>query len=169
MLYIDKKFLRSRFLFVFEVLSAPFWNIRSFFLACGNIRNFLRVGVFHFLTSEIYFLKYKKNIRVESSFSGNMWKFRYAMVLNIPFQKYKTSFVMLGFWIFLSRNIRKFRFWKYKKDCLLRKYQKVPFSEVWEVFQALFYEKQEIFSESFFFRKDFEGLTGKCRVPFPEI
>ena len=43
----------------------------------------------------------------------------YGRVLNIPFLKYKKSFAMLGFLIYLSRNIRKFRYarvMKYKKN-----------------------------------------------------
>ena len=50
-----------------------------------------------FLSSESYVLKYKKNIRVGSSISGNIWKFRFTRVLNIPLLKHKKSSVMPGF------------------------------------------------------------------------
>ena len=102
-----------------------------------NIRNLLKVGFLHFLSSESCFLKYKRNIRLESSISGNIRKFRYARVLNIPFLKYKKSFVTPGFSIYLSWNRIKFcflkykdffrvlRFLKYKKSFLLKKYKKL--------------------------------------------
>ena len=52
---------------------------------------------YFFLGLKSYFLKYKRNIRVESPISENIRKFCYARI-----------------WIFFSWSIRKFRFLKYK-------------------------------------------------------
>ena len=67
-----------------------------------NIRNFLRVGFFHFSSSESYFLKDKKFFKV--SVFWNMRRFHFA--------------------VSVSWNIRKFHVSKYKKSLLLRKYMK---------------------------------------------
>ena len=73
-----------------------------------NIRNILRVGSFHCLSTESYLLKYNRSIRLKSSISRNIRKFHCARVLNMPFPKYEKSSVTPGFWIYLSWNIRKF-------------------------------------------------------------
>ena len=111
-----KKFLRRGFFVCFGDFVSSFLKFKKFFLSLNlessisrNERNLLRVGFFfHFSSSESYFLKQKRNIKVERSISRNIRKFRWPRVLNIPFQKYKEISVMLGFSIYLSRNIRKF-------------------------------------------------------------
>ena len=67
----------------FQALQVPSWNIKRF-LSLGlespiswNIKNFLKVDYFYFLGSESNFLKYKRNIKLESSISGNIKKFRF--------------------------------------------------------------------------------------------
>ena len=52
-------------------------------------KNFLERLFFHLLRPESYFLKYKRNMRLESSISESIRKFPYARLLNIPFLKYK--------------------------------------------------------------------------------
>ena len=89
------------------LLSFGAWNFNKalFCYISRNVRIFsLRI---FFLSLESYFLKYKRNIRVESSIYKNKRKFRYVRVLNISSLKYKKSSVMLGFWLFLSSSIRK--------------------------------------------------------------
>ena len=57
---------------------------------------FLRVGFFHFLGSESYFLKCKTKYKARKlPISRKMKKFRYARVLNIPFLRYKKKFRFL--------------------------------------------------------------------------
>ena len=89
-----------------------------------NIRSFIRVGCFYFSSSGKLESSVSQSLRkcsrclllAKISIVG-FWQCseyalgsKHVMVLNIP-----------GFWINLSRNIRKFRFLKYKK---------VPFPEV---------------------------------------
>ena len=108
-----KKFLQSRYCVCFSGFRSSSWNIRKFLTLwlessiSRNIRNILRVDLFHFSSSESYFLKYKRNIRLESSISGNIRTFHYARVLNIPFLKYRKSSV--------SWNLKKLFLRKYKK------------------------------------------------------
>ena len=93
-LSVSKSFLSER-IFAFFFFFFWFENLFCFFFELG-------------LKSFIFW-----NIR-ESSISRKKRKFRYARVLNIPFLKYKKSSVMLGFWIILCWNLRKFNFLKYK-------------------------------------------------------
>ena len=111
-------------------------NIRSF-LGLGlhnfisqNIRNFLKVDSFCFSSSESYFLKYwarklhfqeYKKVRKVAVFVKrsivNVWlcseyisDSEFTRVLNMLL-----VLSMSGFWIYLSRNIRKFHFLKQKE------------------------------------------------------
>ena len=63
--------------------------LREFYFNFLKINNFFRGAFFYFLSLESFFLKYKTNVRVESSISENIRKFRYARVLNYPFLIYK--------------------------------------------------------------------------------
>ena len=98
-----RNFFGAEFLFAFGALSVPFWNIRSFLslwhesLFSWNIRNILRVVFFHFSILESYFIKYKRNVRLESSIPRNIRKLYYTRVENMSFLKYKKSLVKLGF------------------------------------------------------------------------
>ena len=93
----DKKFLRSRFLIVVGALSAPSWKIRSF-LRWWKYKTLFKFFVFLFISwAQIYFLKYKRNITVESSIPWSVRKLRYDRVLNISILKYKKSSVKSGF------------------------------------------------------------------------
>ena len=90
--FIHKFFWRS-------IINVDFWgfgssprNIRNFlslelesFISL-NIRNFLRVGSFYLLSSESYFLKYKKFFWVSSNIRNFSRCFR--------FPKYKKSFLL---------------------------------------------------------------------------
>ena len=134
---------------MFQAFHSLSWNNIRSFLSLGlesstsrNIRNFLRVGSFYFSSLQSYFLKYERNKRLKNSISGNVRKFYYARVLNIPFPKYKKSsvfflnirdfskaeffrkkykkglesirnFIILGLESFISRIIRK-TFWENK-------------------------------------------------------
>ena len=129
----------------------------------------------YFSSLESCLLKYKGNIRLESSNFGNIRKLHYPRVLNIPFLK-KSCF-MLGFWIHLPWIIRKVLFFetirnfyraglfrkKYKKHWGAGKYKKFSdlraikfhFFEIWE---KLFWENIRNF-----FRKKFWGWGRKVR------
>ena len=78
-LSINKKY----YLFDLQTLQAFSWNIKSFLSLAletcisWNITNFLRVFFFNFPSSESYFLKYKKSIRLESFISRKIRKFRF--------------------------------------------------------------------------------------------
>ena len=123
-----KTFLRSRFFVSFGGFVNSFWNIRSFFNSvlkcsispkykklfksvfcffCFLFFVFVCLFFFLFLTSESYFLKYKRNIRLEGSISRNITKFLYARVLSISLLKYKKSSV--------SWKLEKLFLKKYKK------------------------------------------------------
>ena len=180
-----RNFFGADFLFVFRTLWVLSWNIRIFLSLGGessisrNLRNFLRAISFYISSSESYFLKCKRNIRLESSIFGNIrscfsWNIRkcarqlflqkrsivdvwqsskyalsskYIRVLNMLI-----ALNMAGFWIYLSRNIRKYRyasvlnipFLKYKeffRGFQFLKFKKVPFPRNIRKFRLLKYKK----------------------------
>ena len=103
-----RDYFEQVFLFVFQVSKITSLNIISF-LGSGpensisqNIRNFLRVSSFYFLSSESYFLKYKKNIKLAGSISRKIRKFQYAKGSEYSFPKIYESFIIPGFRIYLS-------------------------------------------------------------------
>ena len=107
-----KTFLWSRFFVSFEGFVNSFWNIRSFFslvLKSSISPKYKKLfkSVFFFLSSESYYLKYKRNMRLEGSISRNITKFLYARVLSISLLKYKKSSV--------SWKLEKLFLKKYKK------------------------------------------------------
>ena len=126
-----KKFSWGRF-FYFSSLKSYFLKYKKIFRVSvsWNMRNFLilepessiswkykisfRGDFFYFSRPENYFLKCKRNIRLESSISGNIRKFRYARILNIPFLNKKVRYA----------KVLNMPFLKYK--LFLRRYKK-PF------------------------------------------
>ena len=85
---------KSAVIFCFSGFASSPWNIRHFLnlklesSIFRNIRSILRVGFFSSLES--YFLKYKRNLRIESSISG-----------------YITNFLISELESYISRNIKK--------------------------------------------------------------
>ena len=109
------KLFKSRFFFIFRAREVTFWKMRSF------------LG-FPFL--EIYEISVSWNIR--NAFSQNFFYFSslWQKVCLVAFfckslhRRCLTGFWMGWVWIYLSQNIRKFRFLKIKK-AFLRKYKKL--------------------------------------------
>ena len=67
---------KQTFLLVFRALQVPSWNIRFLRLELkSSISRNIKTFFFHFSSSERLFLKYKKNMRLESSTCGNIRKF----------------------------------------------------------------------------------------------
>ena len=117
----DWNFFGANFLFVFGALQILSSNIRSF-LSLGlessispNIRNIIRVGLFHFLSVESYFLKYKF---FKVSVWWNLRKFRLLKYNEVSqsfrFLKCKKSFILRKCKKFLNIRARKFHYPKYK-------------------------------------------------------
>ena len=86
---------------------------------------------------------------IEEKYKVRKLYFRYARVLNMSFLKYKKNSVMLGFWIYLSRNTIKLRyarvlnipFLKYKKSSIswnIKNFFRVSVS--WNIGKAFFWE-----------------------------
>ena len=123
-------------IFDFQALQVLSWNIISFLslelesYISQNIRNILRVDPIQFLSSEIYFLKYKQ---FEGGFSFLKGKEFFSKGLRFP--KYKKYF-------------RGFRFLTRKKTFFLTKYKKFP----WGGFFSFF--KLGLKSAEFHFRKN---------------
>ena len=99
--------------FFFQILQVLSWNIRTFLSmkleSCisWNKRRFFRVGSFYFFSSELFFVRlYIVDFWQCSEYVSDSKSTRFLnmlLVLN-----------MWGFWIYLSQNIRKFLFLKYK-------------------------------------------------------
>ena len=110
----DWNFFGANFLFVFGALQIPSSNIRSFLSLelessiSPNIRNIIRVGLFHFLSVESYFLKYK-------FFKVSVCLLKYNEVSqSFRFLKCKKSFILRKCKKFLNIRARKFHYPKYK-------------------------------------------------------
>ena len=107
---LDKKY---KFFFIFQILKVLSWNIRDFLSLkletsiSWNIRSIFRVVSFYFLSSELFFAKLSiVNFWQCSEYVSDSKSTRFLnmlLVLN-----------MSGFWIYLSQNIRRFLFLKYK-------------------------------------------------------
>ena len=112
-----KKFSRGRFFFELGLKSSISQNIRSFL-------GFPFPKIWGIFWGWIFFI-----------FSGLGWKVQQVAIFfffffqNVPSQMFGSALNMRwvlnmpGFWIYLSRNIRKFRFLKIRKT-FLRRYKK---------------------------------------------
>ena len=125
MLYCTVKIVTGNFcmlfLFIFEALSVPSWNVRSFLSLCKersiswNIRNFLRL-TFLLFKLERLLLKY------EEFFQGfHFLEYKKSFLL----RKYKKFFGVSSSWT--VRNFLRvdfFIFWAWDENC------RVPFLEI---------------------------------------
>ena len=144
-----KRLLWVCFFVWFSVFSNSFLKYKKFFnnrfesFVSRNIRNFLIVGFFDFSRTESYFLKCKRNIRLDRSISENIRKFRYARGLNISFLKYRKSSVMPGFWIM--------PFPKYKESSVSWKLGGLVFEKIYGVFKEKFWgmRPESVFCRAF--------------------
>ena len=84
-----RNLFRADFLFIFQALQVLSCNIRGFLSLrlessiSRSIRHFFLSEFFYFSSLESYFLKYKRNIRLESSTSGNIRKFSFPKCMKI--------------------------------------------------------------------------------------
>ena len=104
---------KEKYNIFFQILQVLSWNLRSFLSmkleSCISwiIRSFSRVDSFYFFSSELFFVRlyivdfWQCSEHVSDSKSTRFLNM--LLVLN-----------MWGFWIYLSQNIRKFLFLKYK-------------------------------------------------------